>query len=412
MTTALQTTTRLEVSTPLGVQDILAQVRLIQEVMQAVMRDGEHFGKIPGCGDKPTLLQPGAQKLLMTFRLAPEYEVNERELERGHREYRVTCTLKSIQSQNVVGQGVGCCSTMEGKFRYRVAPKKLTDRPVPKEYWDTWKTDAPKAQTLLGGKGFGKAKNDDGQWVISEGSNEKVEHDNPADYYNTVLKMAKKRALVDATITATAASDIFTQDIEDMPEVIPTVTKAPETNQRASEQPTASKSPAQAKPAATTADIAPKSATAETLRWFLSRITETTLDKEFHAYAVEKGILLETESLEDYPLTKVPTSKQAFAALLHEVEEYGMAKSELAPINQDAPHHNSEWYQFPFPFGAHAGEQLGKVDKNYLYGHWANYEVTTEYNGKPKKPETIAKDTKFREMLDAAGTHYGFQKSN
>ncbi len=37
-----------------------------------------------------------------------------------------------------------------------------------------------------------------------------------ADTYNTVLKMAKKRAFVDASLTATAASDIFTQDVEDM----------------------------------------------------------------------------------------------------------------------------------------------------------------------------------------------------
>jgi hypothetical protein len=40
---------------------------------------------------------------------------------------------------------------------------------------------------------------------------------NPADVANTILKMAKKRAQVDAVITATAASDIFTQDIEDLP---------------------------------------------------------------------------------------------------------------------------------------------------------------------------------------------------
>ncbi len=44
----------------------------------------------------------------------------------------------------------------------------------------------------------------------------KLENDNPADDYNTVLKMAKKRALVDAVLTATAASDIFTQDLEDI----------------------------------------------------------------------------------------------------------------------------------------------------------------------------------------------------
>lgn len=46
----------------------------------------------------------------------------------------------------------------------------------------------------------------------------RVEHDNPADYYNTCLKMGKKRAFVDALLTCTAASDIFTQDIEDEPQ--------------------------------------------------------------------------------------------------------------------------------------------------------------------------------------------------
>lgn len=208
-------------SAPLTANDIIGQVRLIQEVMQAVMRDKEHFGTIPGCGDKPTLLQPGAQKLLLTFRLAPEYEVIENPMGKGHREYRVHCTLKSIGSGNFCGSGVGCCSTMEGKYRFRVAPKKFTDRTVPKEYWDIRGKDAKAAQALLGGPGFSTKKDDNGQWMITEGSSEKVEHDNPADYYNTVLKMAKKRALVDATLTATAASDIFTADIEDMPEVFP-----------------------------------------------------------------------------------------------------------------------------------------------------------------------------------------------
>jgi hypothetical protein len=36
-----------------------------------------------------------------------------------------------------------------------------------------------------------------------------------------ILKMADKRALVAATIIATGCSDIFTQDIEDMPEYQP-----------------------------------------------------------------------------------------------------------------------------------------------------------------------------------------------
>jgi hypothetical protein len=107
---------------------------------------------------------------------------------------------------------------MEGKWRYRVAPKTLTNRPVPAGYWDVRKSDPAAAQVMLGGKGFSTKKNDAGQWMIAEGSSEKVEHDNPADYYNTVLKMGCKRALVAATLTATAASDIFTQDVEEIVE--------------------------------------------------------------------------------------------------------------------------------------------------------------------------------------------------
>ena len=52
----------------------------------------------------------------------------------------------------------------------------------------------------------------------------RVEHDNPADYYNTALKMAKKRAQVDATLTVTAASDFFTQDLEPLPPSPPEAT--------------------------------------------------------------------------------------------------------------------------------------------------------------------------------------------
>ena len=52
----LERINRMDVSTPLGVQEILAQVHLIQEVMAKVMKEGEHYGKIPGCGDKPALL--------------------------------------------------------------------------------------------------------------------------------------------------------------------------------------------------------------------------------------------------------------------------------------------------------------------------------------------------------------------
>ena len=41
-----------------------------------------------------------------------------------------------------------------------------------------------------------------------------MHNDDPADQVNTVLKMAKKRALVDAALSVGSLSDLFTQDIE------------------------------------------------------------------------------------------------------------------------------------------------------------------------------------------------------
>ena len=214
-----------EAATPLTVQQVLGQVALIQQIMKATMKEGEHYGRIPGCGNKPSLLKPGAEKLCLTFRLAPMYDVQERQLERGHREYRITATLTSILSGVHVGQGVGSCSTLENKYRYRAGAAEITDRAVPRAYWDIRQDDPAKAQELIGGAGYTVKKVDGQGWMVARGG-EKVETDNPADTYNTVLKMGKKRALVDAVLTATAASDIFTQDLEDISANLATMTPA------------------------------------------------------------------------------------------------------------------------------------------------------------------------------------------
>jgi len=203
-----------ELERPLRIEDVLEQVGLIQQIMHNVMKKDEHYGTIPGT-PKPSLYKPGAEKICFTFRLAPEYEVIEREMPHGHREYRVTCTLRTAAGRSV-GQGVGSCSTMESKYRYRAGPKEATGEPVPHEYWNTRKTDPKKALELIGGKGHIVAK-EDGIWQIFK-QGEPIENPNIADAYNTVLKMAKKRAHVDAVLTATAASDIFTQDVEELAE--------------------------------------------------------------------------------------------------------------------------------------------------------------------------------------------------
>jgi hypothetical protein len=200
-----------------NIADLKAQVNLIQYVMRDVMKSGEHYGTIPGCGDKPALLKPGAEKLMLTFRLANDVDVETIDLHLGHREYRVKVTLYSPTGQRL-GTGVGSCSTMESKYRFRVGPMELTNKPVPKEYWDLRKENPAKAQEIIGGRGFSAKKDDSDTWKIAR-QGDKVEHDNPADYYNTCLKMAKKRGLVDAVLTSTAASDIFTQDIEEDPDL-------------------------------------------------------------------------------------------------------------------------------------------------------------------------------------------------
>ena len=160
----------------------------------------------------------------MTFRLAPSFEVRERDLPNGHRDYRVQCRVTHVSSGLFLGEGVGSCSTMEGKYRFRNAARTC---PV---------CEAPaiiKGKETYGGGWLCWAKKGGCKEEWADGSEQaqifelqklgKIEHDNPADYWNTALKMAKKRAQVDATLTVTAASDFFTQD----PEMVPGYTESP-----------------------------------------------------------------------------------------------------------------------------------------------------------------------------------------
>lgn len=203
----------------LSVTDVQNQVAKIQELMTNLMKDGEHYGVIPGT-QKPSLFKSGAEKIGFIFRLAPEYAVERDDLPGGHREYRVICILRHMNTGLQVGQGVGSCSTMESKYRWRNQSVTEEAGPVPKGYWEADKADAKARAKILEaayGPGRYQTKKKDGAWVVLKvtGDGERTENPDIADLYNTVLKMAKKRAYVDATITATAASDFFTQDVED-----------------------------------------------------------------------------------------------------------------------------------------------------------------------------------------------------
>ena len=198
---------------PMSSDDVLRQVRLIQEVMKKTMKEGEHFGVIPGT-EKPCLLKSGAEKLSLTFRLRPKFRIERLDLTGEHREYVITCDLFN-QAGGHEGQGIGSCSTMESKYRWRQAkrqcPKCGAEAIIKgkEEYgggWLCWKKQ----------DGCGAKFAETAPEIVSQMA-DRAENPDIADTFNTVLKMAKKRALVDATLTATAASDLFAQDLEDLP---------------------------------------------------------------------------------------------------------------------------------------------------------------------------------------------------
>jgi hypothetical protein len=192
---------------------VVAQVATIQRLMADVMREDTHYGKVPGT-DKPTLLKPGAEKLCFTFRLADEYEIMPQSVFTDiFIKYVVRCTLRHIGSGQVCGSGIGSCNSREAKYRYRWMATDL----APEKH----EANAQKA------KGLGKWRKGGGAgntWVWHV----RMDNDNPYDQDNTLLKMAEKRAKVAATLNATAASDIFTQDVEDLPEYAREEAAAPE----------------------------------------------------------------------------------------------------------------------------------------------------------------------------------------
>lgn len=173
-------------------KEIKANVQLIQEVMRAVMIDGTHYGKVPGCGDKKALLKPGSETLLMTFRIAPFPEVQDMSLpDKAH--FRVRTIGKSIITGVEVGSAFGECSSEEEKYKWKGAVHQ-------KEY-DATPEDRKRIKYTR-----------DGGEILQVRTN-------PSDVANTVLKMAVKRSMVALTLTVTAASDIFVQDVEDMEEL-------------------------------------------------------------------------------------------------------------------------------------------------------------------------------------------------
>ncbi|HQD77173.1 MAG TPA: hypothetical protein PKV26_10975, partial [Bacillota bacterium] len=140
-----------------AVTGTMAKIAQFQKVVQGQLKQNHDFGVIPGT-PKPTLLKPGAEKILMLLGLRSEFDV-----------------VDSTRDFN------------KGFFQYQVKAKLYRGN-------------------MLITEGLGAANNRERRYLKQD----------PFTVDNTVLKMAKKRALVDAALLVGSLSDIFTQDLEDM----------------------------------------------------------------------------------------------------------------------------------------------------------------------------------------------------
>ena len=140
-----------------SVESTTRKINEFQAIVRKNLKEGKDYGRIPGC-PKPTLLKPGAEKILMLMGLQSTYEIldSTRDWKEGFFQYQVRCTLE--KNGIIITQGLGCCNSREKKYRSQ----------------------------------------------------------DPYTIDNTILKMAKKRSQVDASLTVASLSEIFTQDIEDV----------------------------------------------------------------------------------------------------------------------------------------------------------------------------------------------------
>lgn len=200
-----------------SVERMVAQSKKIQECMNAVMIRDEHYGVIPGTQGrdgkpaKPTLLKAGAEKLCLMFRLSPKYEIVSSTETRELISFTIRCLLEHIPTGAIIATGLGSCNSRESKY-LRPAPKKCP---------------------LCSKETIFKSKQDSGGWYCwnkkggcgaqFKDGDEAIEKQDggiadPADLHNTILKMGCKRSLVAAVLNGTAASDCFSQDLDDLTE--------------------------------------------------------------------------------------------------------------------------------------------------------------------------------------------------
>ncbi len=176
------------------VAEIQAARARVMELMRDAMKPGIHYGKIPGT-PKPTLYKPGSEMLLSMFNLGARPVLTEDLSRDDEIRYRVQIEVYDRGSGISLCVAAGECSSSERKYRWR--------EPICKEEFEETAEDR-RREIWTRDKQGGVFK-------------KRQVRTDPADIGNTILKMGAKRGLIAATLLALACSDVFQQDLEDLP---------------------------------------------------------------------------------------------------------------------------------------------------------------------------------------------------
>ena len=210
---AVVQTPALAVTPTVKAAELVERLNVIKDAMHNAMQRDVDYGVIPGT-DKPALFKPGAEKLSVLFQLDVQLE-NVKHWDGDHLTVESRATVFHAPSGSRLGFGEGMCSTREKKYAKRRQERECPACGKPavikgkKEYgggWLCWKKR----------DGCGE-KFPEGDPAIESQVVGDVENPDLPDCWNTVVKMAEKRARVDAVLAVTGASALFTQDVEDGP---------------------------------------------------------------------------------------------------------------------------------------------------------------------------------------------------
>ena len=167
-------------------------VRQLNHLYLHLLQKDTDYGVIPGTY-KPTLYKAGGELLALHLRLT----TSSTDTTEYREVFGIPVIISRVQTDvffkgEKIGDGRGSCSSAETKYAFRWVPEKKLPKGIDKD----------------------SLYSEEGQY----GRRYKV----PSTVYevfdvaNTILKIAEKRAFVDAILKVTGASRIFTQDLEDI----------------------------------------------------------------------------------------------------------------------------------------------------------------------------------------------------